>query len=825
MTANNCAWPETWFYEPMISLFWNPLAIQLCVLVVLLLVIVGYLFVLWFRAFRARLVSRNLVLLLVMYGGGLGAVTAQFLAYVLHPDWVNLVLPWVSVFGAAAMAGYVRFAFEFQRPNWRQGLGGTVLNILYLGIFLSETYVAVKRLEFLQDGFVEFRDAWFDVPFTAGFLLAYVFFLERYTKAIAETRGKSRLASLGHAFRGLFQKARVIGRKATATRALIYVSLLPFVHVLLLTLRSYGWMDWAVIEPIGALLYMVMFGGFAVAYLNHAPEESSFQVKLVGASLVAVLSIASGITWLIGPVYVDAYRMPDRLVPGTSIRFDQQPDGAYSATRTVHRFEREFGEKLTELDQPITLPFDFPFFGKTHGTIYARPDGMISFGGYPIWRDVEHRFGPFPAIFVLATALRAQDASEVSNSGLFLRSGPDLVTLTFNRLISPFETKGEYSYQVRLHRDGRIELALQNLPDRYLVDMLRAYTTPIVTGIVPGWKNREVEHIRFASDLPLTGAPGAGLVEHHRLDFMTYLDQIYRPTALFLVVASLLVLLVFPRFYHNNLNLPLQAMMRGVQDIMKGNLRTSIQVEHRDELGFLAKSFNQMAKSQHELITTLEDKVAARTAEATEFAEKNARLQERQHLSRELHDAVSQKLFTANLVAGRLPEMMKSDLAHARSQVDTLQALNQEALREMRLLLQELRPEPLLNDTFGVQLQSLVNATQDRHGVTVSLLIEQDIRLPDPVQLAFFRVAQEALHNAVKHARATQIDVQFDGMAEQAMLSIRDTGAGFDADRVAPGSFGLKTMAERLASIGGSLDIETHPGDGTSITAIWYKVS
>jgi signal transduction histidine kinase len=111
---------------------------------------------------------------------------------------------------------------------------------------------------------------------------------------------------------------------------------------------------------------------------------------------------------------------------------------------------------------------------------------------------------------------------------------------------------------------------------------------------------------------------------------------------------------------------------------------------------------------------------------------------------------------------------------------------------------------------------------KSRHAFDIHLHIEQDMHLPDDVQLAFVRVAQEALHNVVKHAQTHHVDVVFDAVEDQAFMSISDDGKGFDPDKVRPGSLGLKSMHERLASIGGILEIHSSAGGGTKITAIWY---
>ncbi len=744
-------------------------------------------------------------------------MVCQFLSYTVPPDLVNVVLPLVSVFGAIAMAGFVRFSSEFQRSGWRGGWASRLLNSVYFTIIALELWIAIQRLLVLQNGYVEFRDAWLDIPFTLGFALAYILFVERYIVAISQETTAGRLQVAGAALRGFLLPGQKLATEAAAARAFLYVSLFPLVHVVFMALRSYGLLDWALVEVMLTVLALFIFGGFALVYLNHAPEASSFQIKLVGTTLTAVLGIVSGLSWVIGPVYIDAYQNEHRLPSETTLRFEPDPDGSYLVARTSHFFDQALGDLRSE-DTKATLPFDFPFFGETYDSIIIHPHGMLGFKEYPIWRDVQHRFGPQPAIF----AQPIVSHPEAPNAGLFVKTAPDKVTVTFNDMTPDFGSAGVYRTQVRLYATGVIEIALDAVPDHIPENLLRAHAAPLMLGIVPEWSNREVQPVRFASDLPLRTAPGVGLVELYRLDFLEHLNLVFRPMAVFVIVVSATILLVFPRFYSVNLNEPLRDMIHGVEDIMQGKLDTSIPVAHRDEFGYLASSFNQMAKSQQDLISTLEDKVAERSEVAANLAAQNARLEERHHLARELHDAVSQTLFAANLEADSLTELSKADTAAMVTSAKRLQSLNQDALSEMRLLLAELRPERLLNCPFGSLLCSIADDMGAKYGLSVSLSIENDLCLPDDVQLAFFRVAQEALHNALKHAQTANVDILFDGLETQALLTVKDAGVGFVMQDVGLTSYGLRAMSERLEAIGGQLEIETAPNQGTSITAIWY---
>lgn len=799
---------------------WTPLAINYLVLVTLISVITGYLALRVLRLARTQMPRREVALLLVTYAGGLGAMFAQFLGYALSPDYANFAWPWVTVFAAVAMAGFVRFAYEFQRPTWRGGWQSPVLNLVYLTIFAIELWVAIQRTLYAQDGYVEFREAWLDIPFNAGFALAYVFFADRYLSAIAAHHGFGRLRCIGPALQGLFRRADALPAQAAAARAFILVSLLPLGHVLLLLLRGYGVLDWAIVEGAGTALALLLFCGFALAHLNYAPEASTFQVKLVGSALMVVLVIVASLAWMIAPVYIAAYQSTHRLPPETTLRFAPGPDGGYRVARTAHYYDLALGGPYRS-DDPVQMPFHFPFFGLGQDWLFIHPEGMLGFDELPFWRDVQHQFGPQPAIFAQPVASRPATTEE---AGVFVNLAPDRVTVTFHNMAPLYGSVGLYRTQVRLYPTGVIEIALDAAPRDVPETLWRAHGAPMMLGIVPGWEDRKIQQIRFAKDLPVQALPKVGLVERYRSDFRTHLDQVFRPMAIFVLSVSLCILLFFPRFYSVNLNRPLQRMMMGVEGIMRGKLDTSIPIAHQDEFGYLASAFNRMARTQQDLITTLEDKVAERSEVAANLAAKNARLEERHHLARELHDAVSQTLFAANLEADALPALTETDPRAAVLSAKRLQSLNQDALAEMRLLLAELRPERLLNCPFGTLLRALAEDMRAKHTITVDLSIAHDICLPDPVQLAFFRVAQEALNNIVKHAGTTQVQILFDGLENQGLISVQDKGVGFDMQSLTHMRYGLRSMSERLENIGGEFEITTEPGKGTTITAIWYRL-
>jgi two-component system nitrate/nitrite sensor histidine kinase NarX len=213
--------------------------------------------------------------------------------------------------------------------------------------------------------------------------------------------------------------------------------------------------------------------------------------------------------------------------------------------------------------------------------------------------------------------------------------------------------------------------------------------------------------------------------------------------------------------------------------------------------------------------------VAIENARLYARARELATLAERQRLARELHDAVTQTLFSASITAEVLPRLLDRDPDAARRGAEDLRQLTRGALAEMRTLLVELRPAALTEAPLGDLLRQLVEALEGRKRLAATLTVTGRRPLPPQVQVALYRIAQEALHNAAKHARASNVAVALRRDDAGATLRIADDGRGFDPLRVGGDHFGLGIMRERAAAVGARLAIASQPDEGTTITAEW----
>jgi len=199
-----------------------------------------------------------------------------------------------------------------------------------------------------------------------------------------------------------------------------------------------------------------------------------------------------------------------------------------------------------------------------------------------------------------------------------------------------------------------------------------------------------------------------------------------------------------------------------------------------------------------------------------------AAVEERQRLARDLHDAVTQTLFSASLIADVLPRIWERNPAEARRRVEELRQLSRGALAEMRALLMELRPTALLEAPLADLLRQLGDAFTGRARAPISLTVDGSAtELPSEVKVTLYRIAQEALNNAAKHAGAAQVWISLHCTPERAILAVRDDGAGFEPDQVASNNLGLRIMRERAQAIGATLTVDSEPGEGTEIIVIW----
>jgi len=225
----------------------------------------------------------------------------------------------------------------------------------------------------------------------------------------------------------------------------------------------------------------------------------------------------------------------------------------------------------------------------------------------------------------------------------------------------------------------------------------------------------------------------------------------------------------------------------------------------------------QAARQRSEKLLSQLQEVNRQLQDYADQAEKLAVANERNRLARDLHDSVAQTLYGLTLQAETASRKLAAgQLASVEDELREMRDSAQHTLQETRLLIFELRPPILQEEGLAAALRQRLAAVEARSGLQIHDQIEETGSLPDKVETALYRIAQEALNNSMKHAQATQITVSLHKEGEVVRLTIDDDGLGFDLDG-RPGGLGLQGMGERAEGAGGRLLIKSQPGQGTRI--------
>jgi two-component system, NarL family, sensor histidine kinase LiaS len=239
--------------------------------------------------------------------------------------------------------------------------------------------------------------------------------------------------------------------------------------------------------------------------------------------------------------------------------------------------------------------------------------------------------------------------------------------------------------------------------------------------------------------------------------------------------------------------------------VADGDYRHRLPVSGGDEVAQLEGNVNRMAERLDAAMATQRQLAGA---------------SERARIARELHDAISQDLFSLRLLAGGLGKALPAD-SPLRPQVETMEQTATTTMQEMQALLLELRPVALADAGLVAALEELCGAYRERLGVTVDADLEP-VQLAPPAEHAVLRVVQEALTNAVKHARPNRIRLRLHRRQDgQVAVTVSDDGAGFDPSLAEQRhGLGLGLMQQRVAELGGTLQLDSTPGKGTTVQVL-----
>lgn len=282
-----------------------------------------------------------------------------------------------------------------------------------------------------------------------------------------------------------------------------------------------------------------------------------------------------------------------------------------------------------------------------------------------------------------------------------------------------------------------------------------------------------------------------------------------------------------------NLDEELRNALRSLAKNYRSIISTPIDI-HEESYGSLTLYYSQTHKITDEDATLVKDfstqaALAIDNARLRTRIQQDAILHERNRLARDLHDSVTQTLFSANLIADSLPKIMERDPLKAKEALNELTLLTRGSLAEMRSLLLELHPQSMQNARLDDLIRQLKSAAEGRLRKPVNFTSDFHLILPDEVTFALYRITQEALNNIIKHAAAEHVDIHLHGEpplsehVDKVTLTISDDGCGFEDWQTGAGHLGLNNMNERAVMIGALLTIDSKIDCGTKIQIYWQQ--
>jgi NarL family two-component system sensor histidine kinase LiaS len=286
--------------------------------------------------------------------------------------------------------------------------------------------------------------------------------------------------------------------------------------------------------------------------------------------------------------------------------------------------------------------------------------------------------------------------------------------------------------------------------------------------------------------------------------------------SLLVIGAVIAIGAIYGYWYSNRITRRLEPIMEAMLLLEKGNfVRPGFQLGE-DEIGRLGEQLVRITKKWEEQITSLQ-RLSNDNAQLAEIAKFSAVNEERQRLARDLHDAVSQQLFAISMTATAVGRTLDKDFDKAKRQIYLIEEMASVAQSEMRALLLHLRPVHLEGKRLSEGLVELLNELHAKVPMDISWDMDHEIRLPKGIEDHLFRIVQEALSNALRHSKASKLEVKLLHRPDGIRLSIRDNGVGFELDARKHASYGIVSMKERVNEIGGSMHVITAPNQGTRI--------
>jgi signal transduction histidine kinase/DNA-binding NarL/FixJ family response regulator len=755
-----------------------------------------------------------------------------------------------------ALVLLLQFAYRFPALPPRKKWEARLVLGLSIAYTLFEFQFAVHRFQLLGAGQVIWRPEYADYLLAICLLWVPVMFVRQAVHA-SDPLGSAGLKRLCYVWHPQ-------GRDARAARALALVYLIPFGLSLINLLAGFYVVSRTLYHASMSLGILIGLATFAVVYLDHLPETTSFIVKLVGVTLMALLAVLGTVGWVIAPIYATQYRpvLPDQ----RTMRFAPNVHSGYDVTEVPFHFERELGVDLQLTDTPdrwaVGLDFAFTFYGQTYRRIYVSNDGVISLGQNVRYTYLHYRYGGgAPIIFPMFL-----DLSPIPGSGgVFVRQDDGRLIVTWDRIPSFYWPEAVFTFQLILYPDGVFEITYDGLPEHLTYRPNdEPGASPWVVGAVPGdplassgetsWQRPQT--VDFAA-LPLE-SDARGIVQDYQLGFRRHLHQLLASLAYLIIGSSVLVVVGFPILLYTNLVRPLNALLEGLQQMNAGRYDASVNVQYPDEIGSLTQSFNTMSAKLGGLIYNLEARVTERT-QALEAARQEA---ERANLAKSVFlTNMSHELRTPlNAILGFSQLIARQKLSSdQRDNLDIIRRSGEHLLTLINQVLDLSKIETGRStlDETEFDLYRLLNGLEDMFSLKaddkhLQLILDRGANVPQYVRADEVKLRQvliNLLNNALKFTEKGSVSLkvecgrmkgekpseQPDPSSCTLYFSIIDTGPGIATDemddlfeafvqtetgrRVQEGTgLGLPISRQFVQLMGGEMTVSSNAGHGATFT-------
>ena len=304
-------------------------------------------------------------------------------------------------------------------------------------------------------------------------------------------------------------------------------------------------------------------------------------------------------------------------------------------------------------------------------------------------------------------------------------------------------------------------------------------------------------------------------------DFLSWRNILIEgtPLAIFVVLASVFLGLLFGLILYQQPKKQQRLINEKLKNVLAGKTDMKIHYNGNDkEIKQTIFLINELEQQLNQVTNRMQEVMSERLENQEELIEKRL-TEERNRLARELHDSVSQELFAASMLVSAVNEAEFDNGDDISEPLNQIEAMIQQAQIEMRALLLHLRPIALRNHTLKEGIDQILAELVEKVPINIKWRTE-NVSLNRAVEDHLFRILQESVSNALRHAKAEQIDVLFTKRDQMAILSVIDDGVGFDPEVALSSSYGLANMRERTTEIGGQFKLISMPEQGTKITVL-----